>query len=139
MYLFIQVLGLCYYVQAFSHCGKPGPLFIAVHGLLIVVASPVAKHRLSSCGSWAQLLLGMWDLPRPRIEPMSPILVGGLFTTEPPGKPQTILFLFNSNCHFNPNESISQRWRANQAECSVSLHNSIILQQRASRFSAGPV
>lgn len=28
------------------------------------------------------------DLPDPDIEPMSPALVGGLFTTEPPRKPQ---------------------------------------------------
>ena len=26
------------------------------------------------------------DLPNPRIEPISPVLVGGFFTTEPPGK-----------------------------------------------------
>ena len=30
----------------------------------------------------------MWDLPRLGIEPMSPALAGGLFTTEPPGKPR---------------------------------------------------
>ncbi|KAM7238053.1 hypothetical protein CapIbe_011011 [Capra ibex] len=34
----------------------------------------------------AQLLLGMWDLPRPGIEPMSPALVGRFLTTGPPGK-----------------------------------------------------
>ena len=28
----------------------------------------------------------MWDLPRSRIEPESPALPGGFFTTEPPGK-----------------------------------------------------
>ena len=27
------------------------------------------------------------DLPNPGIEPMSPALAGGFFTTEPPGKP----------------------------------------------------
>ena len=27
------------------------------------------------------------DLPDPRIEPASPALTGGFFTTEPPGKP----------------------------------------------------
>ena len=30
----------------------------------------------------------MWDLPGPRIEPEFPTLVGGFFTTEPPGKHQ---------------------------------------------------
>ena len=28
-----------------------------------------------------------WDLPDPEIEPTSPALAGGFFTTEPPGKP----------------------------------------------------
>ena len=30
----------------------------------------------------------MWDLPGLGIEPMSPALAGGFFTTEPPGKPR---------------------------------------------------
>ena len=30
------------------------------------------EHRLNSCGTWAQLLLSMWNLPRPGIEPVSP-------------------------------------------------------------------
>ena len=64
------MLGLRFYARAFPSCGKRGPLFIAVRGPLIIVASVVAEnrlqtHRLSSCGSWAQLLCGMWDLPRP--------------------------------------------------------------------------
>ena len=29
----------------------------------------------------------MWDLPGPGIEPVSPALAGGFFTSEPPGKP----------------------------------------------------
>ena len=44
-------------------------------------------RRLSSCGSRAQPLCGMWDLPRPGLEPMSPALAGRLSTTVPPGKP----------------------------------------------------
>ena len=60
---------------------------------LTVAASLVAEHRLqmcrlSSCGSRAQLLCGMWDLPRPGLEPMSPALAGGFSTTAPPGKPR---------------------------------------------------
>ena len=60
---------------------------------LTVAASLVAEHRLqthrlSSCGSRAQLLRGMWDLPRPGLEPVSPALAGRLSTTAPPGKPQ---------------------------------------------------
>ena len=41
----------------------------------------------SSCGARALLLCGMWDLPRPGLEPMSPALAGRCLTTAPPGKP----------------------------------------------------
>ena len=51
-------------------------------------------HRLSSCGSRAQLLCGMWDHPGPGIEPVSPALVGGFLTTMPPGKPLIYVFFF---------------------------------------------
>ena len=50
-------------------------------------ASVVVAHGLSSCGSRAQLLRGMWDPPRPGLEPVSPALAGGFLTTAPPGKP----------------------------------------------------
>ena len=40
------VLAVRCYVQAFSSCGEWELLFIVVHGLLIVVASLVAEHRL---------------------------------------------------------------------------------------------
>ena len=87
------MLGLRFCARAFSSCGKRGPLFIAVHGPLAIAASLVAEHRLqtrrlSSCGSRAQLLRGMWDLPRPGLEPVSPALAVRFSTTAPPGKPQ---------------------------------------------------
>ena len=48
--------------------------------------SVVAAHRLSSCGLWVYIPLGMWDLPR-WIKPMSPALAGKEFlTTGPPEK-----------------------------------------------------
>ena len=50
------------------------------------------ERRLSSCGARAQLLRGMWDLPGPGLEPMSPALAGGFLTTAPPGKPPTKCF-----------------------------------------------
>ena len=86
------MLGLRFCARAFSSHGKQGPLFITVRGPLIIMASLVAEHRLqmrglSSCGSRAQLLRGMWDLPRPGPEPVSPALAGRLPTTAPPGKP----------------------------------------------------
>ena len=52
-----------------------------------VVGSRALEHRLSSCGAWAYLLLGIWDLPGSGIECLSPALAGRFFTTEPPGKP----------------------------------------------------
>ena len=90
--LFLAVLGLRFCARAFSSCGERGPLFIAVRGPLPIAASFVAEHRLqtrrlSSCGSWVQLLRSMWDPPRPGPEPVSPALAGRLPTTAPPGKP----------------------------------------------------
>ena len=43
------------------------------------------ERRLSSCGLVAPQH-GMWDLPRPGLEPVSPALAGGFLTTVPPGK-----------------------------------------------------
>ena len=94
----MAVLGLRFCARAFSSCSKRGPLFIAVRGPLTIAASLVAEHqlqtrRLSSCGSWAQLLHGMWDPPRPGLEPVSPALAGRLSTTAPPGKPWECTFI----------------------------------------------
>ena len=82
--LFMAVLGLRFCARAFPGCGKRGPLTIA--------ASLEAEHRLqarrlSNCGSRAQPPRGMWDLPRPGLEPVSPALAGRFSTTSPPGKP----------------------------------------------------
>ena len=89
-------------------------VFVSLRGLSPVVASGghsssrctglslsrplVAEHRLqtrrlSNCGSRAQPLRGMWDLPRPGLEPVSPALAGGFSTTVPPGKPPKQIFL----------------------------------------------
>ena len=95
-YLFIYLFGLCWVFVSVQgpppSCGKRGSLFIAVRGPLTIAASLVAEHRLqthrlSCCGSRAQLLRGMWDLPRPGLEPVSPALAGRLPTTASPGKP----------------------------------------------------
>ena len=93
----MAVLGLHFCVRAFSTCGKRGPLFIMVHGPLTIAASLVAENRLqtrrlSNGGSRAQLLRGMWDLPRPGLEPVSPALAGRFSTTVPPGKPLVVDF-----------------------------------------------
>ena len=96
-------------------------VFVSVRGLSLVVASRghsssqcaglslsrplVAEHRLqtcrlSSCGSRAQLLRGIWDLPRPGLEPVSPALAGRFSTTAPPGKPLLLSFMITYKSHF---------------------------------------
>ena len=77
------------------------------HGLQSMQASVVVARGLSSCGSWAlerrlsscgsrvQLLHGMWDLPGPGLEPLSPALAVEFLTTAPPGKSN--LFLVAQN------------------------------------------
>ena len=44
--LFLAALGLCCCVRAFFSCGERGLLFVAVRGLLIVVASLAVEHGL---------------------------------------------------------------------------------------------
>ena len=105
IYLFIfGCVGSSVRARAFSSYGKRGPLFIAMQGPLFIAvrgpptitAPPVAGHRLqtrrlSSCGPRAQPLRGMWDLPRPGLEPAPPAPAGRLSTTAPPGKPHHVL------------------------------------------------
>ena len=98
------MLGLRFCARAFSSCSERGPPFIAVRGPLTVAASLAAEHRLqtrrlSSCGSRAPLLRGMWDLPRPGLEPVSPALAGRFSTTAPPGKPCARYSYFPSQIH----------------------------------------
>ena len=93
----MTVLSLRFCARAFSSCGKWGPLFFAVRGPLTIAASLVVEHRLqtrrlSSCGSRPQPLRGMWDPPRPGLEPMSPASAGRFSTTAPPGKPYAVSF-----------------------------------------------
>ena len=100
----MAVLGLRFCARAFSSCGKRGPLFIAVRGPLTMAASLAAEHRLqtcrlSSCGSRAQLLCGMWDLPRLGLEPMFPALAGGLPNTAPPRKPLIVDYFMTLYLH----------------------------------------
>ena len=77
-----------------SSCGAQ----VSRRGGLSLRAQALGHARFSSCGSPARLLRGMWDLPTPGIEPVSPALAGGFFTSEPPGKPAYVLYTtWNSN------------------------------------------
>ena len=111
IYLFLAGLGLRCCAWAFYSCNERGLLFISVLGLLMVVASLVAEHRLQARGLqqlrhtgsraqahqlWHMGLVSLRHLPGPGLEPMSP---AEFLTTVPPGKPCicfycSILFLF---------------------------------------------
>ena len=60
----------CLWCLGFSSCG-----------------SQALEHRLDSCGVWAALLRGTWDLLGSGIKSIFPALTGRFFTTEPPRKP----------------------------------------------------
>ena len=62
IFKFLAALGLRCCAWAFSNWSKRGPHFVAVHRLLIVVASPVAEHRLQARG-----LQQLW-LAGPRVQ-----------------------------------------------------------------------
>jgi len=44
----------------------------------------------------------MWDLPGSGIEPISPALAGGFFTTEPPRKPFSVFLMLWNLSFGNP-------------------------------------
>ena len=101
-WVFVSVQGLSLVVASGGHSSS------WCAGLSPLRASLVAEHRLqtrrlSSCGSRAQLLCGMWDLPRPGLEPVSPALAGRFSTTAPPGKPWGKIF--------NDDLNLSHRFR----------------------------
>ena len=60
-------------------------------------SSQTLEHRHNSCGSQAELIHDMSDLPGPGIKPLSPALVGRFLTTEPPGKPLEGFLIPNSS------------------------------------------
>ena len=66
-------------MQAFSSCGE--------WGLLLLRSRGSRPAGFSSCGAWAWLLRGIWDLPGPGLEPVSPALAGGFLTIVSPAKP----------------------------------------------------
>ena len=98
-----------------------GLLFVACVGFslcwLLMLRSTDSRHagvrscgsralecRLSSCGAWASLLCGVWDLTGPGLEPLCPAFAGGFLTTAPPGKPWSappplLIVLYSVNVH----------------------------------------
>ena len=71
-------------LQAFSSCSEQGLLSgcgaqTSHCSGFYCCGAPAPEPRLGGCGTQAELLCGMWDLPRPGIEPVSPTLTGRFF------------------------------------------------------------
>ena len=80
IYLFMTVLSLCYCTWNFSSCGTRAShddgfsrcrAQTREHADFSSCNWWAPQHRLSSCGTQAELLCGMWDLPGLGIEPVS--------------------------------------------------------------------
>ena len=83
-YLFVVALGLLAMLYFISlslllYLFTCEEVFIVQHDSL---GSQALEHRLS-CGAWAELPCGMWDLPGPEMKPMSPASVGGFLASGP--------------------------------------------------------
>ena len=79
MFLSMVALGLRYCLDIFL-VGE-SRLLVAGAPLVVVTgsgceASVAAALGLSSCGAWAYMLRGVWDLPGLGKEPLSPTLTG---------------------------------------------------------------
>ena len=70
-----------------SHCGG-----ISCCGAraLAAGATVVVACGFSSCGARTKFFCGVWNLPGPGIEPMSPALAGGFLSMGPSGKSSVI-------------------------------------------------
>ena len=100
--LFLALLGLCCcagfsLVAVVGGCSSLQGMGFSLRWLLLLRGAGSGACGLSNWGKWAKLLLGMWDLPGPGTEPVSPASAGGFLTTEPPGTPSH-QFLFKMSC-----------------------------------------
>ena len=107
IYLFMAALGLRCCAQAFLQLWRAGATLRcgvqASHcGGFSCSGARALECRLSSRGTRAQLLRGMWNLPGPGLEPVSPALADGFSTTAPPGKPHPPLLNLNSSPVYPP-------------------------------------
>ena len=85
-WVFVAARGLSLVVvsQGYSSSRCVG---FSLRWLLLLRGMGSRRAGFSSCGSRAQLLRGMWDLPGPGLEPVSLALAGRFLTTAPAGKP----------------------------------------------------
>lgn len=62
-----------------------------------VIVAPVLQCSRALAQNWVNRPIGMWDLITSGIELVFLALVGGLLTTEPPGKPEILFFILHNN------------------------------------------
>ena len=62
-------------------------LFLVVKSCLTLFDPMICSPPTSSVHGISQARILEWHIPDPGIEPLSPGLAGGFFTTDPPGKP----------------------------------------------------
>ena len=72
------VLGLQCCAQAFSSLDEQGLLLVVASLAVVSLVKSTGARRMgfSSCGARAYLLCGIWNLPKPGTEPVSPALAG---------------------------------------------------------------
>ena len=100
IYLFLIALGLRCCARAFSSCGEQGLMLqLWWEDFSCCRALAPGYAGFSSFGTWAQLPHGMWDLPRPGIEPVSLALQGRFFNHQTTREAPVITFNVNIlNC-----------------------------------------
>ena len=77
------------------------------------VLSPSARSSgFSGRGAQAELLCSTWDPPGPGVESMTLVLTDKVFTTEPPGKPPSLLSCDALSGGQSPMEKISKPLRS---------------------------
>ena len=62
-----------------------------------VVVAPVLQCSRARAQNWVHRPIYVWDLTASGIELVFLVLVGGLLTTEPPGKPEIFFFILHDN------------------------------------------
>ena len=78
LYLLISLF-VCFLGCARSSLLPAGFLQLRSGSFSLLQCTGTRAVGFRSCGSWAWMLHGMWDLPGPGIEPVPPALAGGFF------------------------------------------------------------
>ena len=85
IYFSLTELGLCPVADSGGYSGLWYSGF-SLWWLLLLQSTGPKSPGFSSCGTWAYLLHGMWNIPRPGVEPMSPPVAGRFLAAGPLGR-----------------------------------------------------